>query len=179
MFGSALLLGLAALFLATGASKALRWRPFLAAVASYRLVPRSFASGAVALAICGEIAGAVLSVGPEPFGRVGLVVMAAIAAGGALLAGFDLLAGNTNHPCGCFAGEASSRLEWWHPLRSAAVATLAGVLAVAADPIIWEVPWPQSLLLLLVLAPVWSAFLAAVRLQSTIGTRWPSTGPGS
>ena len=176
MIGDLLLLALAALFLATAASKVFGHKQFLSTVRAYRGVPGDVAPIVATVVIVGEFAGALLAIGPEPWGRTGLLLLAAIAGCGAVLATVDILVGNTQHPCGCFGSDSTGRLQWWHPLRSALVAFAAAALAVLVAPTASTLSWQSSVLLLLGLAVTWAALLATLQLQQRFGSRLSRNG---
>lgn len=164
MIDSFVRLALGGLFLSAGLGKLVGRRHFVAALGSYRLVPRRTARTLSWAVILGEIGGAVLTVLPDPWGRAGPAMFAVIALGGAVLTTVDLGTGHGDHPCGCLGDAPSARLRWWHPVRAALVGLIALALALSLAPRSLSLAQPISLVLLPISALVWTAVLATAGL---------------
>jgi hypothetical protein len=116
------------LVLAAGA-KAARPARSAAALATYGIAAPALQRGALWLLVCCEATLAVaLAAGAGAAAFLAAVLFALFAATSAVA----LLAGRKGAPCACFA--ASARLDWHTPLRSAALALLAGATALGWFP---------------------------------------------
>ena len=136
---------IAGLFVASGLGHIHEHAGFVATLRAYRLMPAAVAPWAAAAVIVVEIGAASLIVVAGTVAQAGLVMLAGIAAVGAILITFDLVVGNRSHACGCLGGGHGS-LSWWLPLRSAVIAACAAAVAMLG---------PSSA----TLAPVVAAFL--------------------
>lgn len=130
---SVLLWASAGLVVASAILKAARFDSFEATVDRYALLPRSWSRPLARLTVLVELAGGVLLIFPGAVGLLGVLGTLAVLGAGAAAAIHNLIIGNTEHPCGCFA-ESAGHLTWLSPIRTLALAAAIVVARTTAEP---------------------------------------------
>jgi uncharacterized membrane protein len=154
----------AALFLSSGLEHIRSRARFAATLSAYRLMPTRLAWVTATGVIAIEFGGGCLVLAGGPSARVGLLLLAGVAAAGGALITFDLTRGDRSHGCGCF-GSDQETLSWWLPIRSGLIALGAAGLA-AALPSGSTTPMATTFTVLLGFAFGWTVLIATLRLRT-------------